>query len=435
MDSSEQKKKLVISAEDLADAEAPTRVEKTAPPAVDAAPTQEVKVTLGAKKAQGKPAGAKTGTTIPPSRPPTATAATAAAQPWHRKHRRKLLFGGGLLAALALGFVISFVVLGLFDTDDDLTREALTSSTTAFENTTADSGKARQAALPFTALQEVADDSDDRAAAIDSAANELSEKVDEERLVRPTLRALRVERGFLVRFSKIANFHPSELAREWRQLKPKLKLSQQRIDAARQGVLALNLGHTAELMPANPQISATIEDSDAIILAANRKIQSWRAERDSAQAQLAATEGYEGEMSGLMDEYYEQRNETQDLVRETRVPWDVAEETLLAHAAARQGIIERMDALAVPTGVETAHQEMVGLAIESKTLLEEAAEAARVEPYLIWTGTPGWQRLSSGSEAITQRFGSAESAVLGAAEEAIARDKASLAQVGPRPRV
>jgi hypothetical protein len=433
LDSPEQKKKLVISAEDLAEGDAAASTPAKAPVAPDLAPTEEVKVTVGAKKAAAK-LPATTPKTRVLSGPPTVTPGSQS-RPWHRQHRRKLLFGGGLIVALALGFVISFVVLGLFDNEDDLTREALTSSTAAFESSTAATSRARQAVLPFTALSRVADESSERAATIDEATSELSEKVDEARLVRPTMRALEAERGFLLRFGRIANFRKSELARSWRQLKPELRLSQQKIDAARQGVLALNLGDTPELMPANPQIAATIEDSGRIILTANRKIRDWRAELSGAQAQLSSAEGYESEMSGLMDEYYEQRNETQDLVREPRVRWDIAEKTLLAHAAARQGIIERMDALVVPAGVETAHQEMVSLAIESKTLLEEAAEAARVEPYIIWTGTPGWQRLHTSSEAITERFGAAESAVLGAAEQAVGAEKANVARVGPKPRV
>jgi hypothetical protein len=431
VDPSEQKKKLVISADDLAEDGIGNA---DADPSL--APTQEVSVAVGLKKT-AKPAAPGPGSkpvTVPAAGAPAGPAA-ATQQPWYRLHQRKLLIGGGLLAALALGFLISFVVLGLFDGDGDLAREALTSSTTSFESTATGAAGARSAALPFTALKRDARDSAGRAATIDEAASELREKVDEEKLIKPTLRALKAERGFLVRFGRISHFPESELAKHWRRLKPELKLSQTRIDAARQGVLELDLGDTVRLMPANPRITRTIEDSNAIILTANRRIRDWRAERDAAQAKLAADEGYESEMSGLMDEYYEQRNETQDLVREPHVLWDIAEETLLAHAAARQGIIERMDALSVPAGAEAAHQEMVGLAIESKTLLEEAAEAARVEPYIVWTGTPGWQRLRSGSEAITQRFGSAESAVLAAAEGAVSQEEAALRGVGPRPRV
>jgi hypothetical protein len=430
--SEEKNKKLVISADDLTGSSG----SGSAPADPAAAPTTELEtnptesVKIKAKKALPKmaPPPAQKGGARPPGPAPPASA------PWYRQ-RRKLVFGAGLLAALMLAFVVSFVLLGVFDTDDDTAREALTSAASAFEASTADTQRAVQAPLPFTALSEVADDSADRASAIGQTVSDLTEKVDEERLVRPSVKALKAERKFLTRFSRIADFPESELGQKWRRLKPELTLSQQRIDASREAVLALNLGDTVHLMPANARMSTAIDSADRIILEANRKVQSWRAEREAAEAQLAGAEGYKGEMSGLMDEYYEQRNETQELVRQSHVDWLVAEETLRAHAAARQGIIESMDALSVPVEAESAHQQMVSLAIQSKTLLEEAADAARDEPYLIWTGTPGWQRLRSGSEAITQQFGSAESAVLGAAEQAIANESAKLSQVGPRPQL
>ncbi len=430
--SGSDKKRLVISADDLSESDGSPPQSRE-----DQAPTRELEadtaraVTIKAKKDQPKAvaaAGSLPAPATPPPPPPPP-------QAWYRKHRNAVLFGGGLLAVLVLAFIVSFVVLGLFDTEEDTAREALTGSAASFERSTAEARKAAGAALPFTALSEVASSSAGRADTIDETIGDLTDKVDEARLVGPATKALEAEQKFLVRFSRISEFPESELEHRWKRLEPELKAAQQSIDASRQAVLALGLGDTAHLVPANTRITGAITSAGKIILVSNRKVQAWRSEREAAESQVAAAESYKGEMSSLMSAYYSQRNITQDLVHEQNVLWNIAEEELLSQAAERQGIIDSMNALLIPAGAESSHSQMVSLATQSKALLEEAATAARVEPDIIWTGSPGWQRLSTESEAITQQFAPAESAVLAAAEQAIANEKAKLSQVGPRPQL
>ena len=88
------------------------------------------------------------------------------------------------------------------------------------------------------------------------------------------------------------------------------------------------------------------------------------------------------------------------------------------------------------TGVEVT-MEMLGGDMLMRALvgLPVGQPPPREEPDIIWTGSPGWQRLSTESEAITQQFASAESAVLAAAEQAVAGEQAKLAQVGPKPQL
>ncbi|HEV7400194.1 MAG TPA: hypothetical protein VGN84_07965 [Solirubrobacterales bacterium] len=384
-------------------------------------------MTIKAKAVQPKTAAAVS--------PAPAIPVSTIQESWFRRHRNAVLFGGGLFAVLVLAFIVSFVVLGLFDTGEATAREALTSSTATFERSSAETGAALTAPLPFTALSEAASASKGRAGTISETIADLTEKVDEESLVKPSSKALKAERRFLTRFSQISTFPESELEHRWKRLKPELLASQQSINSSRRAVLALGLGDTAHLLPANVRISAMIDSASKIILLSNQKVQQWRSERDAAKTQLASAESYKSEMSNLMGEYYSQRNITQELVHEQHVYWQVAEEQLLSQASERGGIIEGMNALLVPAGAESAHSQMVSLATQSKGLLEEAATAAREEPDIIWTGSPGWQRLSTESEAITQQFASAESAVLAAAEGAIASEQAKLSQVGPKPQL
>jgi hypothetical protein len=430
--SGSDKKRLVISSDDLADSDgsSPGSRDDLEPPRERKADVDRA-VRIKAKK--GQPKAVVTESPAAPAVPATPTPTTA--KTWYRKNRSAVLFGGGLLAVLVLAFIISFVVLGLFDTEEDTAREALTNSSASFERSMIGVRKANGAPLPFTALSEVASASEDRADTIGETIGDLTEKVDEARLVGPARKALKAERKFLVRFSRISEFPKSELGGRWRPLKPELKAAQQSLNASRQAVLALGLGDTAHLLPANTKITGAIASANKIIILSNQKVQAWRGERQAAESGVAAAESYEGEMSNLMSEYYTQRNITQDLVHERRVYWLVAEEELLSQAAERQGIIDRMNALLIPAGVESSHSQMVSLATQSKALLEEAATAAREEPDIIWTGSPGWQRLSEQSEAITQQFGPAESAVLAAAEQAIGNEKAKLAQVGPKPQL
>ena len=426
--SSNDKKRLVISSDDLADSDrSPSQAGDDQAPTTELRPEVSQAVTIKAKTSQAK--------AVATAAPAAAPQGEAAPGTWYRKHRNAVLFGGGLFAVLVLAFVVSFLVLGLFDTEEDTAREALTGSAAAFERSTVEARKAVGAPLPFTALSEAASSSEGRATTIGETIGDLTEKVDETRLVGPASEALKAERRFLTRFSRISNFPESELERRWKRLKPELAASQQSINTSRRAVLALGLGDTAHLLPANARISAAINSANKIILISNRKVQAWRSERNAAKSQLASAESYKGEMSSLMGEYYSQRNITQDLVHEQHVYWQVAEEELLSQAAERQGIIERMNALLIPAGAESAHSQMVSLATQSKVLLEEAAAAAREEPDIIWTGSPGWQRLSTESEAITQQFAPAESAVLAAAEQAIASEKAKLSQVGPKPQL
>lgn len=421
MDSPEEKrKKLVISTDDL---------DETAElPAAPAAPErQPVQVKTKPKKKDA------------PKRVPAAKRAAAAPppgrKPWYHRRSKELIFGTGLVAALAVGFLVSFVLLGVFDSADDQTREALTEGASAFEDSTAEVSRAAGAALPFTSLSETATASDGRASTVDDAARDLGDKVDDRQLVGPATEALDAEREFLVRFGTIAEFPPNKLASRWRRLEPKLRQSQRRIDLARESVLALGLGDETSLMPANAEIAATIDTTGSIVIAANRKLSRWRSELSAAKSRLADTESYKGSMAQLIDEYYQQRDETRELVNEPAVRWDDAVETLEAHATARQSIIDRMNALAIPPGVESAHSQMVNLAIESQRLLIAAAEEARTDPFIIWTGSPGYQRFSAESDGITAQFDPAKSAVLGGADSAIANAKAGVAQVGPQPQV
>jgi hypothetical protein len=426
--SGNDKKRLVISADDL------TESDRSPSPTGDGeAPTREMRPEVGqAVTIKAKPSQGKAVATVTPAATPQGEAAP---ESWYRKHRNAVLFGGGLFAVLVLAFIVSFLVLGLFDTEEDTAREALTGSTVAFERSTVEARKAVGESLPFTALSEAASASEGRATTIGETIGDLNAKVDEARLVGPASKALKAERRFLTRFSQISSFPESELEHRWKRLKPELVASQQSIDSSRQAVLGLGLGDTAHLLPASATISATINSANKIILVSNQKVQAWRSEREAAESQLASAESYKDEMSSLMSAYYSQRNITQDLVHAQHVYWQDAEEQLLSQAAERQGIIDGMNALFVPSGAETAHSQMVSLATQSKGLLEEAATAARVEPDIIWTGSPGWQRLSSESEAITQQFASAESAVLAAAEQSIASEKANLSQVGPKPQL
>jgi hypothetical protein len=421
MDSPEKKReKLVISTEDLDEtAELPAAPER---------PPVQVKPKAAAKPKAPKAAPAA-------KKAPTAAPVPPGRKPWYHRHAKELIFGTGLVAALAVGFLVSFVLLGLFDSADDRTREALADGAGAFESVTAEVGRATGAAYPFTALSETAAASDGRASAVDDAAQGLADKVDDERLVAPATEALDAERQFLVRLSAIAEFPLEKLASRWRKLEPELRQSQRRIDAARQPVLSLGLGGEAGLMPPNADITAAIGTTGSIIDEAERRLSRWRSERSDAEAEVGEIESYKGSMAQLIDEYYEQRDVTRELVNEPAVRWDDAADTLDSHAAARQSIIDRMNALFVPPGVESAHAQMVSLATESRQLLIQASEEARTDPFIIWTGSPGYHRFSAESDGITAQFDPAKSAVLGGADSAIASAKAEVARVGPRPQV
>jgi hypothetical protein len=433
-----EQKKLVISAEDLSDADT-TDADgaESATRELSEDPTEQI--TLSPKKAKAAPPprfqskGAATAKGAGPVGSPAAPPPKAS---WFSRNRRFLLLGAGLFGVLILAFLISFVVLGLFDTESETAREALTTASAAFERSTLEAQRAAQKPLPYTSLSEAATESRGRANTIGETITDLTGKVDEERLVQPTAKALRAEKNFLVQFARVAKFPESELEKSWRKLKPKLKASQRKINASREAVLALNLGDIAHLMPKRAGIQRTIKSTNRVILVSNQKVQAWRSEREAANAGVESAEAYKGEMSSLMEQYYEQRNVTQDLVQESHVIWTEAEQRLNEQAGERGSIIASMESLSVPPVAQSAHSQMVSLASQSKALLEEAAvrAAAPYEP-VIWTGSPGWRELSEQSESITAQFGPAESAVLGAADQAISAEQAKVTQVGPRPQL
>ena len=99
----------------------------------------------------------------------------------------------------------------------------------------------------------------------------------------------------------------------------------------------------------------------------------------------------------------------------------------------RSGIASSIEALAVPPGAESANSQLAGIVTEAAGMLTDAAETTETDPFPIWTGTPGYQALSTRSDELTPRYESAKQAVLSAAAQAV--EEAQAIELPPKPEL
>jgi hypothetical protein len=364
------------------------------------------------------PTGAKAKKTIP-----TAPESPPAQRSWLQRHGKKLLIGGVGAAALLVGFIVAFVALGLFDDSETNVSGALGEANSAFMATATDVIDSSDRHRQLTALQNVAAKADEQAAQIDKESNSVKSDVDDGRLANPALDLMAAESDFLTRLSAISRLKDSELQRGAQDLSTSLKRINTRIAAARKRVSGLGLASSEPLAPSAKAVSATIDTSHEVLIASAQALAAWQRRVDQARAQaqggLQVAESYRSTMSSLIDQYFEQRNSTRALMERQGVLWNEASQQLRSMADARASIISQMQGLTVPAEAQSAHTQMVSLASRSQSLLEQAATETESDAFIVWTGSPGYNRLSEGSDQITGEFDPAKQAVLSAADQAV----------------
>lgn len=371
-----------------------------------------------------------------PQSPPAAAPQNSGS--WLDRNRRKLLLAGGGVVVLALGFVVAFVILGLLDSAEADVSDSLADGNQAMTSTFKDIDDAGGAGRKFTALQEASQNASDSAADVQDAATEIRTNVDDGSVANPALALLADEQRFLTQFATISNFDDEEISSEWKDLEPKLRAAQADIRASSADVSGLGLDSSKPVVPAAGQLSASITGTDRILVKTDQVIDDWRHEVDRIQSEqnsaVSQAESYKGQMSSLIEQYYDQRDVTRDLMEQDHVLWSDAEAALRSQAADRESIISQMQALSPPPAAASAHSQEISLAEESRSLLVQAADTTHSDPYVIWTGSPGYQQLSAGSDNITGRFEPAKQAVLNGADQAIAEAQDN-SDLPPKPKV
>jgi outer membrane murein-binding lipoprotein Lpp len=246
------------------------------------------------------------------------------------------------------------------------------------------------------------------------------------------------EVAFLEEVASIEKISDNELGPGAKDLRNELEKLQEDIEVAREDVDALALAAGEPLAPANELLTSVIDASEGVLVESDRALAEWQAEVYELQAQgegaLQEAQTYQDSMSSLMDQYFQQRDETRALVERDRVFFTEASQQLRAMAAARGSIISQMQALTVPPGAETAHSTMVSLASRSRDILEQAATTTETDPFPIWTGSPGYQQLNSASDQISAEYDPAREGVLTAAEQAV-QDAQSQDDLPPKPKL
>jgi hypothetical protein len=415
----DEKQKIVIGKDDLVDS--PEAAHANGEHAV----TNELPAVAPAQKSNGnghapviappaKP-GAKP-TANGNGRPPHSPGGETEDRSWFGRHGRKLLIAAGAVVALAGSFVVAFVVLGLFDSSKQQVADALDSSDAIFTASTADVRQAGKEDKALTALRDSAISAGQQADEIDAEMTSLTSSVDDGRLVNPAVDLMTAERDYLSELATIADFRDQELKQSWNKLEPKLAAGERSVNSASDGVTALDLGSATAAVPSNEQMETSVDTADEILIESDRILSEWRArvarleaERDE---QLTAAREYQSSMPGLIETYFEQREQTQELMDRPRVPWMEASRTLRSQSSARTDTIGSMESLVVPEGLESAHDTMVGLATEGRDILDTAAETTETDPFIIWTGSPGYERMSAASDSISSRYEPAKAGVV-----------------------
>ena len=106
---------------------------------------------------------------------------------------------------------------------------------------------------------------------------------------------------------------------------------------------------------------------------------------------------------------------------------------LRSQAETRSGLASSIQALVAPPGAESAHASLVSIVNEAAALLNNAATTTETDPFMIWTGSPGYQQLSARSDELTPRYESAKQSALSAAAQAI--DDAQAIELPPKPKL
>ena len=316
-------------------------------------------------------------------------------------------------------------------------RDSLSNANTTLDDSVSGVEDAANADRPLTDLQSLAAGTDDSASEIEQAEADLRGAVDDGRIVNPALEVMALEQEFLAEFSAIASFSEKELAQRWDNLEPNLVRIQREINAEGASVEALGLGGESPLFPDSHELTAVIDSAGGILVKADRVLVKWRdavaeAQREKQQT-LDLASGYESSVSSLIADYSAARTETGSLMDEPRVFWTEASSALRAQADVRSGIASSIEALAVTPGAESANSQLAGIVTEAAGMLTGAAETTEMDPFPIWTGTPGYQALSTRSDELTPRYESAKQAVLSAAAQAV--EEAQAIELPPKPEL
>jgi hypothetical protein len=375
-------------------------------------------------------------------RPAASPAPPAAEQSWFGRHSGRIMIASGALVALAVGFIVAFVVLDVFNSDRERITDALVTAEAVFSEPTSSARQARirrQDRLP--AVRASATEAGRKADEIAAKADELRGAVSDGAVANPALALLDAEERFLRELAKAAQLQERNLD-DWQDIRPGLERARAEIVAARREVEALKLETTEPLAPEAQDVDEAIASIDEVVTEGARVLKRWERTRRRALAARNQASAYRGQMAGLIQQYFDQRDVTRAFTQQEGTDFITARDTLLEHAAARDGIISRMQALPVPPEARAAHNAMVQLCTESRALLIQAAQDAEEDGLSFafddfeddsafeWPGSPGYERLLASSDQITNRFGPSRQAVLAAADRAIAK-----ARIPRKPRI
>ncbi len=316
-------------------------------------------------------------------------------------------------------------------------RDSLSNANTTLDDSVSGVEDAANADRPLTDLQSLAAGAGDSASEIEHAEADLRGAVDDGRIVNPALEVMALEQEFLAEFSAIASFPEKELAQRWDNLEPTLVRIQRDINAAGGSVQALGLGGESPLFPESKELTAVIDSAGGILIEADRVLSKWRDELAQAkqrrQDALEFATGYQSSITSLLADYSDARTETAELMDAPRVRWTEASMALRSQAETRSRLASSIQALAAPPGAESAHASLVSIVNEAAALLNNAATTTETDPFIIWTGSPGYQQLSARSDELTPRYESAKQSALSAAAQAI--DDAQAIELPPKPKL
>ena len=364
-------------------------------------------------------------------------------QGWFRNNSGKILAASAAVVALAVGFIVAFVVLDVFSTDKAKVTDALSASEESFRGPV-DAALAaeneRQDRLP--AINEAGADANDQAGTIRSEADALRADVKDGAIANPALDLMEAEERFMLEYAKVEELDEKSLS-DWKRIRPGMERARADILAASKSVETLQLESSAALTPDAKVIDDAIAAIDEIVVNAGKEFKRWRKERAAAESQRSVLTSYRGRMAGLIEQYYDQRDVTRAFTRQQGTTYNEASETLVQHSEQRQAIINGMNALQPPPAAQSAHAAMVQLCMESRQILVDAAGEAQEDQLAEydffadeedtssgeWPGSPGYERMMSRSDAITSQFDPRKNAVLGATDRAIAAVK-----IPPKPR-
>ena len=95
--------------------------------------------------------------------------------------------------------------------------------------------------------------------------------------------------------------------------------------------------------------------------------------------------------------------------------------------------VEHRGARSAAEALKALHASFVSIVNEAAALLNNAATTTETDPFMIWTGSPGYQQLSARSDELTPRYESAKQSALSAAAQAI--DEAQAIELPPKPKL